>query len=118
MTEATELAPAKIISPKERSKSVPLDWPVEWNGKTYDEVVIRRITAREVDDFLAAVAAWEEGQPKVMLPVFDVPREVYDAMDDDDRLMLETEALPFMPRRLRVVVESTPENSSEKSSEE
>lgn len=92
---------AKIVSPKERHLDVPIDWPVEFDGKTYDTIRVRRISGREVETFIRQVAAMTDQSPAVMPPTFDCPLEVYEAMDDDDRLRVEEAALPFMPRRLR-----------------
>jgi len=89
---------AKIVSPKSREQAVPLEYPVEFDGKTWTEIVVRRVSAGEVDAFMEALA--EDKQ--VMPPVIDCPREVYDAMDDDDRFELDRVMLDFLPRRLKV----------------
>lgn len=113
MTEAAanpeapvELKEARIVSPKERHKDVPLDWPVEFDGKLYESVRIRRVTGREVETFLRTIGSLAPGEPAPPPPMVDCPAEVYDQLDDDDRLKVEEELLPFLPRRLLEVVES------------
>ena len=39
--------------------------------------------------------------------MIDCPPEVYEALDDDDLRKVEEEMLPFLPRRLKALVEST-----------
>lgn len=117
--EANEIAPPRIIEPKGRSKTISLDWPLEYDGQTFDKVTCRRVTGKEVEDFLAAVSAKEEGDPSLMLPTIECPRAVYDAMDDDDRLRVDEVAFDFLPRRLKDMAGgSTPSAISEKSSDE
>ena len=101
MTDEPTLKPeARIVSTKPRSTTVALDHPVEFDGTLYESVTIRRVTGKQVDDFIRASAALKEGEPQPQLPVLDFPREVYDEMDDDDRLRVEEALLPFLPRRL------------------
>ena len=101
MTDEPTLKPeARIVSTKPRSTTVALDHPVEFDGKLYESVTIRRVTGKQVDDFIRASAALKEGEPQPQLPSLDFPREVYDEMDDDDRLRVEEALLPFLPRRL------------------
>jgi len=101
MTEETDIRKeARIISPKERSADISLEWPVEFDGKLYESVTVRRVSGKDVDDFIRASAALQEGERQPQLPVLDFPREVYDEMDDDDRLRVEEALLPFLPRRL------------------
>lgn len=117
--EAKEIASPRIIEPKGRSKTIPLDWPLDYDGKTFDKVTIRRVSGKEVEEFLAAVSAKEEGDPSLMLPTIECPRAVYDAMDDDDRLKVDEVAFDFLPRRLKDMAGgSTPSATSEKSSDE
>lgn len=101
-----ELAPrpqARIVSPKPRSTTVTLDYPVEFGGQVYETITIKRVSGKEVDEFIQASSALKNDEPQPQLPVLDFPREVYDAMDDDDRLRVEEAMLPFLPRRLMLV---------------
>lgn len=98
--EAEVKKEARIVSPKERSAIVPLEYPIEFDGVTYDTVTVRRVTAKEVSDFIDVVAKSEDGAD-VKAPMIDCPQEVYEAMDDDDRLRVEQALLPFLPLRLK-----------------
>lgn len=119
MTEAANDAPklAKIITPKERHIDVPLEWPVEFDGQVYESVRIRRVTGREVEAFIHAATAAGENSPAPKPPMLDCPVEVYEALDDDDRLAVEEALTPFLPRRLKAVLAltlATTSTSSEK----
>jgi len=92
-----EKKPAAFVSAVGREKIVPLEFPVEFDGKTWSEVRIRRVTGKEVETYLDGLVRGERPMP----PMFDCPHEVYDAMDDDDRLALDEAVVPFLPRRLK-----------------
>lgn len=94
MSDQAETKPiASLVG--ERSKSVPLRWPVQFDGKTYDHVTVRRMTGNEVAAFFKA-----EGDA-VELPMFDCPREVIDALDADDAEDVNRVVLDFLPRSMR-----------------
>lgn len=122
MTEeaANEPAPkpvAKIVTPKEREASVPLDWPVEWDGHLYEAIRIRRVTGLEVETFVREIQVRDENAPFPKAPMIDCPVEVFEALDDDDRLRVEEAMGPFMPRRLLQVIgsiQAESENTPEK----
>jgi hypothetical protein len=76
-----------------------LTWPVEFGGRVYSEVTIRRLTAAEVDAFVQAAMA---GDKNASLPLYDAPSEVLAAMDADDAAALNEAATPFLPRSLRM----------------
>lgn len=95
---AKETPVARIVSPKVREQMVPLEYPVEFDGKTWTEIKVRRVTAGEVDAFMEELAA----DKSIMPPVVECPREVYDAMDDDDRYEVDRVMMDFLPRRLKV----------------
>lgn len=106
MSETSDTpAEAQIVSPKERSSTVPLEWPIEFDGKLYESITIRRCSGREVDQFIAAVTTAANGA-NLKTPMIDCPDEVWAVMDDDDRLRLEEAVLPFLPRRLAQAAES------------
>ncbi|PZP57698.1 MAG: hypothetical protein DI604_34410, partial [Delftia acidovorans] len=109
MTEAANETPgvAKIVTPKERHIDVPLEWPIEFNGQIYESVRIRRVTGREVEAFIRGATAVGPNDPAPVPPMLDCPAEVYEALDDDDRMTVEEQMLPFLPRRLAAVLAST-----------
>lgn len=85
-------------NPEKSRRVVPLDYPIVGDdGKVISEVVLTRLTARQVQDFVDAVMAGETRMP----PISDIPDEAFDALDDDDRVKVEEAAADFMPARLR-----------------
>lgn len=94
---AAETAVARIVSDKERARTIELEWPVEFEGVVYDTVTIRRLTTKEVVDFLATI----DGQAQVRWPMYDVPDAVLDALDDDDSFLLDEVVKGFLPRRFQ-----------------
>ena len=94
--EAAAVKPAaKFVPGKSRDRVVPLEYPVEFAGKTYDSITVRRMTGNEVAEFVANSADVKT------LPMFDCPKEVIDALDADDSETLMTAVLDFLPRALR-----------------
>ncbi|WP_051960440.1 hypothetical protein [Devosia riboflavina] len=101
-------APAvRFASDRPRSKQVPLEWPLEFGGRLYDSITIRRCTGTEISEYVIATAAGQD----VMPPVVDCPKEVYDALDDDDLYEVDKVVRDFLPRRFREATEPTPEVS-------
>jgi hypothetical protein len=88
---------ARIVSPKEREKMVPLEYPVEFDGKLYTEIRVHRVTGKEVETYMNLVRS---GNSSAVAPMVDCPQEVWDAMDDDDQEAVDRAARPFFPRRL------------------
>lgn len=103
MTESKEPPVARIVSSRERERKIPLLDPVEYDGTVYDAVTIRRVTGKEMEDYMDLLAT-SDGAP--LPPMIDCPRAVYDAMDDDDRFAIDQAMRDFMPRRLRATAES------------
>jgi hypothetical protein len=94
--------PPRFVGGKPRSLTIPLDWPLEYDGKVYSEVTIRRVTIAELETFLAEAIQTIEADGKYYPwpPMFDAPRAVMDALDPDDQDRISTAALDFFPRRL------------------
>lgn len=110
-SNADTMPVARIVSTKKRTIEVPLEWPVEFDGTLYESVTIRRITAKEVSDYLDALSSIDDVDVAPLPPFIGVPKEVWDGMDDDDRYEVDQKAMDFMPRRLREVAESTPDTT-------
>ncbi|MEN5279258.1 phage tail assembly protein [Brucella sp. TWI432] len=87
----------KFDSDKPREKMIPLEWPVTVNGVRYAEVRVRRVTGKEIREYVANSRAGKKLAP----PVFDIPFEVYDALDADDADTLDEAGLDFLPRSVR-----------------
>ncbi|PZU95578.1 MAG: phage tail assembly protein [Chelatococcus sp.] len=106
-TSAVEpLAPVapKFIAGKARSETVKLEWPIEYDGKTYDTITITRPTTADLEawrDKIAAMKAAEEDVSKERLPMFDAPTAVLEALDPDDDDSISAVVTRFLPRRFR-----------------
>ncbi|KAB0269073.1 phage tail assembly protein [Microvirga brassicacearum] len=101
-------APALKPAPKllgNRSKSVPLTYPVEYEGKVWHDITLTRMTASQVRDFMQDVV--EHGE-NAHLPIFDAPKEVIDALDADDMAAVDRLLLDFLPQSLREAAERRP----------
>jgi hypothetical protein len=83
---------------------VILEWPLEFGGKVYDSIIVRRPTASEVRVFHEQTEAWKSGDPVPRLPLYDVPSEVIEALDDDDDLRLGEVVQRFLPQRFRAAL--------------
>lgn len=117
-TEAATTAPAerpvaRIVTKLPREKIIPLDFPVEFDGTVYSEIVVKRLTGAEVALYYERV---QSGYRSPRPPTVDCPDEVYDALDDDDRYTVEAAAIDFLPRRLREGIDALTSESTEESS--
>ncbi len=88
---------ARIAGGGERETIVPLAWPVEYDGKLWTEIRVRRVTGKEVAAYFNKL---RDGDSEAVAPMIDCPQEVWDAMDDDDQVTVDEAARPFWPRRL------------------
>ena len=89
---------AAAILKGDRSKTISLEYPVEFDGKTYGEITIRRMTGTEV-------AAWLNDAAAVMPPMFNCPVDVIDALDADDAFTVKEAMNDFLPRKMRAAYE-------------
>ncbi|MFC5509258.1 phage tail assembly protein [Bosea massiliensis] len=98
---AARVAPAANVTLLgARTREITLEYPAEWEGKTYDKVTVRRMTPVEVGEFVAAAAAGSD-LPMAML---DIPEELFRALDNDDQEQIEEAIFDFLPRRLQTVL--------------
>lgn len=101
---AAKPGPLDVQHVRARAKTLPLAWPLTVNGKTIDKIVLRRLTSKQVQDFIGGI---KDQEAEVRFPMFydidgnQLPDEVMDALDDDDAVMLNGEALDFLPQRWR-----------------
>lgn len=99
----------RYIDGKLREKRVELEWPIEHNGKTYEAIVVRRMTGQQVADFLDHLAQIKDEDEKARLhfPMHyhddgaQVPHEVIEFLDDDDADAVAQVTQDFLPRRFR-----------------
>lgn len=92
MTEAKKAAVSK--RPEE---IVKLEYPVEFDGRTYESITVRMLTVGEWRNFLDASP--EFGSWLDVLPMFDVPKEVLDALMTTDGERVTDAADRFRPGR-------------------
>lgn len=95
--QPAEMPVAKIVTDKVREKFIPLEYPVEFDGKLYEQIRIHRVSAQEVSDWIKRL----DGDGDQMPPVVDCPMEVWNALDADDQDTVDKEAMAFTPRRLK-----------------
>lgn len=100
---AIEPSAASVVLHGNRSREVPLEFPAEFEGVTYDKVTIRRMSAPEVEAFIKRAAASTPGDgDDTPVEMLDIPREVFLGLDPDDREMVEEAIYDFLPRRLQM----------------
>lgn len=96
---AADPAPAaRIVTDRITSRIVPLEWPVEFDGKVYHQIRVHRVTGKEMRDFMEKIRA---GADDLLPPMVDCPLEVWEALDADDQFAIDQAAAEFMPRRLK-----------------
>jgi hypothetical protein len=102
--------PAKPVHVRQadRFRVVPLDWPIEFGGVTYDKITVNRMTTAQVAAFVAATENGSSDDGYAALPMFDAPRVVIDALDADDAERVNETVLDFLPRRYRDTALSSP----------
>lgn len=119
-TEKPEAQPAgkpaaRIVSEKPREKIVDIDFHVEFDGQVYSNIKLRRVTGKEINDYLEAISS--KDAPSIVPPMVVCPQEVWDAMDDDDRYKVEREMVSFFPQRLRDMAGSILDPSADASAQ-
>jgi len=94
---------------------VDLQYPVEFDGKVYEKITVRRMTVAEVREFIREAA---ENPDVTMQTMIDVPAGVLEALDYDDFEKVDGTIYDFLPRLLREAYdqsrkagESTPSSS-------
>lgn len=88
---------------KERERTIPLEYPVEYDGTVYETLTLTRLRG---SDF-SALAGMKGDEEEVALAVLmtGAPREVIKALDGDDFVELQEAVQAFLPRKLRMVAE-------------
>ena len=91
---------------RQRERTIKLEWPVEYDGRRYDEIVVRRMIGAEVTRLSDLIVA-EFDDSDLFALVCDTPAVVIRALDQDDWLAVREAVLSFLPRRFREVFTST-----------
>ena len=93
------------LTDKKRVESYELAFPFEMDGIEYRNIAIRRLTAREVEAFMARMRA-APSATSLHWPIYfvgdvELPHDAWEAMDDDDRFALEEATDDFLGARFR-----------------
>lgn len=102
-SEPTPAPIARVIYSGEHEKLVPLEWPVEFGGVTYSEIRVRRVSGKEVRDYLEALRTSEAD---ILPPMIDCPVAVWNAMDADDQEAIDRATMAFTPKRLKAIFDA------------
>jgi hypothetical protein len=103
--------PVAFIHPASRRRAVKLAFPLEYDGREYREVHIRRPNVSEI-------AAWAESEGKTKLELYvdaggePIPASVFDGLDPDDDEEVTRQARDFLPRRLSQALFKTPASAT------
>lgn len=97
-TSARQVAPAGF----EGSKSVPLNVAIEFDGKAYTAINLRKLKGR---DFLKLQQLGANEDLGLLALISDAPAEVLGELDADDFMVLAEEAKRFLPQRLQTAIE-------------
>lgn len=91
----TKKSSRSVILHGNRTRTVELEYPAEFDGMTYDKVTIRRMT---LDELTAYIGSSEDD---AVPPMFDIPPQVLAALDPDDSDAVFTAAMELLPRRMK-----------------
>lgn len=112
--EKAEPLPDKIeLIGGNRFKTVELQWPVLWNGREITAVNIRRMTAKEVGQYIEQI---REKDAPARFPMADLPDAVLDELDDDDADRIDAAIMDFLPQRLRRLIDGTSQSAGDATS--
>ena len=113
MSDENEVTPPRFVAAEGRSEAVSLEWSVEYAGKIYSSVTVRRMTAGEVATFVEHVRSLPPTERyKARFPMFDVPDAVLDMLDADDDERLGEVVGRFLPRRFRAATDNSPASAA------
>jgi hypothetical protein len=95
-------APASRFVGAGAFRVVDLEFPVEFDGKVYDKITVRRMTMREMRAFVEGAA---NGDGSIMTPNIDCPLGLLDELDPDDFEKVNKAVEDFLPRALKAAIE-------------
>ncbi|THK38644.1 phage tail assembly protein [Ensifer sp. MPMI2T] len=103
--QASKPAPPRLVGKegKERERVIPLEFSVEYDGKVYEELTVRRISGKD----FSAMSAFDGSKETTQLAALmtGAPVEVIEALDGDDFVELQEAVQAFLPRKLRQMAE-------------
>jgi len=114
-TNANSAVP-EIVYLKPRVTMVPLEWPVKVDGVEYREIGLKRMSVKEVSEFVEAISG-DNGRFPIFVDVAGEPvsEVVLNVLADDDMLMLTEKMRDFLPRRFRVGTPAANQTSDQSS---
>jgi hypothetical protein len=108
MTRKKNAAPeSRFVGPGAFCK-VRLAFPVEFEGKVYEEITVRRMNVRELREYVERAAE----DPNAMPDILDCPMGLMDALFPDDEDAVGEAINNFLPQRLKGLVEPAPESGA------
>jgi hypothetical protein len=105
---AVEKAAPRFVGGRPRSTVVKLEYPIEFDGKVYEQITITRMTVKQLGAYIESIRNASGDPPPP--PIFDAPREVIEALDADDSAAIDRIALDFLPRVLREATAPLPQD--------
>lgn len=97
-TEPTDTPVAHIVGGAARVETIPLAYPIEFNGRTWSAITLKRLTSADLKTYFDMPPSDRVNDT----PWFDAPREVLAALDLDDEDRVMERADRFIPARFRV----------------
>ncbi|MBO6755763.1 MAG: phage tail assembly protein [Roseibium sp.] len=93
--------PPKYVGETKREKAIELAFPIEFDGKVYSELTVRRMTGRDLKSLQQHQNKNEDEAETFLLSIMTgAPVEVINYLDGDDYLSVMEAAEPFLPRRI------------------
>lgn len=101
----------RFVGGKVRMRTIPLDYHLEYEGRTYTSITLRRPTSIEIGQWYERLFEEAKTEPdaRVRFPIFEdedgnpIPGAVLDALDGEDDERVMGAAGDFLPPRLRVL---------------
>lgn len=95
---------ARLVGNRSLTKVVKLEYPVEFEGKIYDTLTVRRVKGKDFK-VIARLPDSEEEDVALSVLLTGAPEEVIREMDGDDYVALQETIRDFLPRKLRTAVQ-------------
>lgn len=101
-------AAAPVYTRKDaRTKTIKLEWPLEYDGVTYTEVTARRLTGKDILSVRKLAASGGDMETAMFAMVCDIPVEVIEALDAQDVMRVVEAAQDFLPQESESESEQT-----------
>lgn len=104
--EKTEDKPKARFIGGDAFRKVPLQFPVEFDGKSYDHVTVRRMTVAEMQAYIRKVQEEPDNQGLIET-MLDCPPDLLDHLFPDDAEEVDKVVYDFLPRALKEDLEQS-----------